>query len=57
FTATDVAGSFLIEQIPVGTYNLVVSAEGYTPSSVSGIPVTEGGLNNLTPPIELVATP
>jgi hypothetical protein len=54
-TETDAAGSFLIEQLPVGTYHLVVTAEGYTPSSVFAIPVTEGGLNNSTPPIELVA--
>ena len=50
---TDIAGSFLIEQLPVGTYDLAVSAEGYTSSSVSAIPVTEGGLNNLLTPIEL----
>jgi len=52
-TETNGAGSFLIEQLPVGTYDLTVSAEGYTPSSVSAIPVTEGGLNNLLTPIEL----
>ena len=56
-TETNGAGSFLIEQLPVGTYDLAVSAEGYTPSSVSAIPVTEGGLNNLLTPIELIELP
>jgi hypothetical protein len=53
---TDIAGSFLIEQLPVGSYDLVVSADGYADSSLSGIPVTAGGLNDL-PLIELVVLP
>ena len=39
---TDVAGSFLIEQLPVGIYDLTVSAIDYVGSSVSGISVTAG---------------
>ncbi len=54
FTETNTEGSFSIEQLPVGIYDLIASATGYASSSVSGIPVTEGSLNNLTTPIELV---
>jgi len=54
--STNENGEFMIEQLPVGIYDLTVSAINYVGSSVSGIPVTEGGLNNSTPPIELVAT-
>jgi hypothetical protein len=46
-TETDVAGSFLIEQLPVGSYDLTVSAVGYdvhNDVTPGGIVVTAGGV-------------
>ena len=50
---TDVNGEFTIEQLPVGTYDLTVSAEGYDESTLGGIAVTEGAINNIEDEIEL----
>jgi len=47
FTETDTAGSFSIEQLPVGSYDLTVSAEGYVEYNdltPGGIGVTAGGI-------------
>jgi hypothetical protein len=52
--STNESGQFVVEQLPVGIYDLIASATGYANSSVSGIPVTEGSLNNLITPIVLV---
>ena len=41
-TETDGAGSFLIEQLPVGNYQVTVSADGYTDYIVTGIAITSG---------------
>ena len=59
-TVTDVDGKFSIEQLPVGIYDLTISATGYevysdiTPSG--GITVTAGGITDIGT-IELVALP
>jgi len=47
---TDVSGSFLIESLPVGSYNLTISAEGYftDTDNHTGIVVTAGTTN---PPV------
>jgi hypothetical protein len=47
---TDVNGEFTIEQLPVGSYNLTVSAEGYVEYidvTPGGIGVTAGGINDI----------
>ena len=44
---TDVNGEFTIEQLPVGSYELTVSAEGYDDYSTSGIAVAVGGINDI----------
>ena len=44
---TDVNGEFTIEQLPVGSYELTVSAEGYNDYSTSGIAVAAGGINEI----------
>ena len=48
-TETDTEGSFSIEQLPVGSYDLMVmvSADGYDDYSTSGIVVTAGVINNI----------
>ena len=45
--STNENGEFVIEQLPVGIYDLIVSATGYVSSSVSGIVVTAGGINDI----------
>lgn len=52
-TETDTGGNFSIEQLPVGIYDLSVSAEGYDESTLGGIAVTEGAINNIEDEIEL----
>jgi hypothetical protein len=42
---TDGSGNFLIEQLPVGSYDLTISAAGYDPNTTSGIGVTESSTN------------
>ena len=42
---TDGSGNFLIEQLPVGSYNLTISAAGYDPNTTPGIGVTESSTN------------
>jgi len=46
-TETGADGNFSIEQLPVGSYELTVSADGYDDSNISGITVTTGAINNL----------
>ncbi len=50
FTETDTEGSFSIEQLPVGSYDLTVSADGYdeyNDATPGGIAVTTGVINNI----------
>jgi len=42
---TDGSGNFLIEQLPVGSYDLTISAAGYDPNTTPGIGVTESSTN------------
>ena len=42
FVETDGAGSFLIEQLPVGSYRVTVSAEGYDEYNATGLVVLAG---------------
>ena len=42
--STNENGEFVIGQLPVGSYNLTVSADDYDDSSISGITVTAGGV-------------
>ena len=57
-TETDTGGNFSIEQLPVGIYDLSVSAEGYDESTLGGIAVTEGAINNIEDEIKLtLSTP
>ena len=42
---TDGSGNFLIEQLPVGSYDLTISAAGYDPNTTSGNGVTAGSTN------------
>ena len=51
---TEQDGSFFIDQLPVGTYTLTVSAEGYIDHTEDGIAVTEGAA---TSDIDIVLTP
>jgi hypothetical protein len=47
---TDINGEFTIEQLPVGSYALTVSAEGYVEYNdvtPGGIVVTAGGINDI----------
>jgi len=46
---TDIAGSFLIEQLPVGIYGLTITADNYSPyTSPTGIEVpTVGGITDI----------
>ena len=46
-TETGIEGTFSIEQLPVGIYDLIVSAIGYVDSYISGITVTAGVINNI----------
>ena len=47
-TLTDVNGEFTIEQLPVGTYDLTVSADGYSfYSHAGGIAVAVGEINDI----------
>lgn len=52
-TETDSLGFFSIEQLPVGSYDLTVSAEGYDDTNIFGIAVTTGVIND-TGEIELI---
>lgn len=52
-TETDSTGSFLIEQLPVGSYDLAVEAAGYDPGSGTGIVVSTGAT---TGPIDISLT-
>jgi hypothetical protein len=49
---TDEDGLFFIEQLPVGTYTLIASAEDYIDHTENGIEVTEGEATNIN--IELI---
>ena len=51
---TEQDGSFFIDQLPVGTYTLTVSAEGYIDHTEDGIAVTEGAA---TSDIDIVLVP
>ena len=51
--STNENGEFVIEQLPVGIYDLIVSATDYVSSSVSGIGVTAGGITDIDPIIGL----
>lgn len=53
-TETDQYGLFFIDQLPVGTYTLTASAEGYIDHTKDGIVVTEGAI---TGDIDVVLTP
>ena len=44
---TDDDGFFLIDQLPVGSYDLTVSADTYDDNNISGIAVTTGEINNI----------
>jgi hypothetical protein len=44
---TDSSGNFLIEQLPVGSYDLTISKEGYDTYTTSGIGVAEGLTNHI----------
>jgi len=45
---TNESGEFVIDQLPVGTYDLTVSADGYSfYSHTVGIAVTAGGINDI----------
>ena len=52
FTETDDAGSFLIEQLPVGSYDVTVSAVGYDSDIAMGLVVATG-----TPYLDLGVIP
>ena len=43
-TVTGTGGVFSIEYLPVGSYNLSVTADGYDPYSTSGIVVEPAGV-------------
>jgi len=44
---TDEDGLFVVESLPVGVYNIMVSAEGYSNYTAGGIVVTTGVTNDL----------
>jgi len=46
-TETDTEGSFSIEQLPVGSYDLTVSADTYDDTNISGIAVTADAINDI----------
>jgi hypothetical protein len=46
-TETDILGAFSLEQLPVGSYDLMVSADGYDDYNSSGIAVTAGVINDI----------
>ena len=46
-TSTNESGEFVIEQLPVGSYDLIISADDYDDSSIFAVAVTEGVINNL----------
>ena len=44
---TNESGEFVFEQLPIGSYDLTVSADTYDDNNISGIAVTTGGINNI----------
>jgi len=44
---TNESGEFIIEQLPLGSYDLIISADGYDDPGVFVVAVTEGVINNL----------
>ncbi len=55
-TETDSEGSFSIEQLPVGTYDLLASADTYDDNNILGIAVTADAINDISE-IGLMLTP
>ncbi len=49
---TDEDGLFFIDQLPVGTYTLTASAEGYIDHTEDGITVSEGATTNINIELE-----
>ena len=47
-TSTNESGEFAIEQLPVGSYDLIISADDYDDSSIFTVAVTEGVINNIS---------
>ena len=45
--STNENGEFMIEQLPVGSYDLIVSADTYDDNNISGIAVTTGVTNDI----------
>ena len=56
FTLTDADGNFSLEQLPVGSYDLTVSADTYDDNDISGIAVTADAINDIGE-IGLTTTP
>ena len=46
-TVTTAEGQFSFQDLPPGTYQVAVSAGGFTPTTVEKIPVTAGGIYTL----------
>ena len=49
-TETDSSGGYLLEQLPVGTYDLSATAEGYLPSDTQTVVVESG---TITSPVDI----
>lgn len=48
-TAPDASGRFVLYPVPVGTYDLVVSAEGRVTAVMTGVPISESSRTFATP--------
>ncbi len=50
--ATDLDGTYLISNVPTGTYTLVVSIVGYTETRITGVEVSESQMTRIDAPVE-----
>jgi hypothetical protein len=55
-TASTTDGTYTLDKLPVGSYDVVYSADGFTSQTVSGVVVTEG-TSTTVPDVKLVAAP
>ena len=53
---TSSGGEFLFEDLPLGTYSITVTATGFKPEKVGGIPVTAGSIYTLPVKLNVAST-
>jgi hypothetical protein len=56
-TTTDGAGVFQLYNLPVGTYSLTISAQGYTAKTVSGVVITDRSTTTSNIALQAVSGP